>query len=465
MNMPSLDGAVVLVTGANGGIGTHFVHQALARGAAKVYATARTPRTWDDERVVPLTLDVTDGESIAAAVAAAPDVTALINNAGANPPSASLLEVTEADIRANMEINFFGPVLLARAFAPVLAANPRSILVDVHSVASWYGFGGVYSAAKAALWSATNSLRLELAPRGVHVTGVHMGYVETRMAAHADGPKMAPADLVTKVRRRRGKRVRGHRRRADRAGQGGPERPGRGALPGAPRHQDTPGRRGRMSAGRSEPTQQRRAAAMPLASKSPSKSPGRRERNKQEKLDRITAAASELFAERGVDEVTTQEIADKADIGAGTLFLYAKSKGELLLLVQNSTYADALAQGRSAAEGITDTLDAVMAIVRPVVECNRKQVDNGRTYLREIVFGDPAEPHHRDALDLTVQTEEAIAAVLRRDGRTSPQDAAARAHIVSAIMFISMAATINAANPVDDVVQEIRDQVRVLLPE
>ncbi|WP_328522790.1 TetR/AcrR family transcriptional regulator [Kribbella sp. NBC_00359] len=200
---------------------------------------------------------------------------------------------------------------------------------------------------------------------------------------------------------------------------------------------------------------------MPLTSKSP----GRRERNKQDKLDRITAAASELFAERGVDEVTTQEIADKADIGAGTLFLYAKSKGELLLLVQNSTYADALQQGRAAAEGITDTLDAVMAIVRPVVECNRKQVDNGRTYLREIVFGDPTEPHHRDALDLTVQTEEAITAVLRRDGRTSPQDAAARAHIVSAIMFISMAATINAANPVDDVVQEIRDQVQVLLPE
>jgi AcrR family transcriptional regulator len=202
---------------------------------------------------------------------------------------------------------------------------------------------------------------------------------------------------------------------------------------------------------------------MPLASKSPSKSPGRRERNKQEKLDRITAAATELFAERGVDEVTTQEIADKADIGAGTLFLYAKTKGELLLLVQNSTYSDALEQGRSAAEGITDPLEAVMAIVRPVVECNRKQVDNGRTYLREIVFGDPAEPHHRDALTLAVQTEEAIAAVLLRDGRTTAQDAAARAHIVSAIMFISMAATINAANPVDDVVQEIQDQVRVLL--
>ena len=204
---------------------------------------------------------------------------------------------------------------------------------------------------------------------------------------------------------------------------------------------------------------------MPLAASSPPTSPGRRERNKQDKLDRITAAASELFAQRGVDEVTTQEIADRADIGAGTLFLYAKSKGELLLLVQNSTYADAIAQGRAAAEGMTGTLDAVMAIVRPVVECNRKHVGNGRTYLREIVFGDPAEPHHREALELTVQTEEAIAAVLGRDGRTTAKDAAARAHIVSAIMFISMAATVNAADPVDDVVQEIRDQVRVLLPE
>ncbi|MGW7724478.1 SDR family oxidoreductase [Streptomyces canus] len=197
--MPSLDGAVVLVTGANGGLGTHFVHDALARGAAKVYATARSPRAWDDERIVPLTLDVTDPASIDAAVAAAPDVTVLVNNAGAIPPNASLLDVTEADIRANMETNFFGPVLLARAFAPILAAEPGSVLVDVHSVASWYAFGGVYSASKAALWSATNSLRMELAPKGVHVVGVHMGYVDTPMAAHAEGPKLLPTELVTTV--------------------------------------------------------------------------------------------------------------------------------------------------------------------------------------------------------------------------------------------------------------------------
>src|SRR5829696_7460546 len=191
---------------------------------------------------------------------------------------------------------------------------------------------------------------------------------------------------------------------------------------------------------------------------------GRRERNKQQKLERIIAAASELFAEHGVDEVTTQQIADKADIGTGTLFLYAKTKGELLLLVQNSSYVDALVQGRAAAEGIPDALDAVMAIVRPVVECNRTQIDNGRTYLREIVFGDPEEPHHRDALALTVQTEEEMTAVFRRDDRIDPGDAATLARVATAIMFIGMASPVNIASTVDDIVQEIRDQVRVLLP-
>ncbi|MFK4807721.1 TetR/AcrR family transcriptional regulator [Microbacterium sp. ZW CA_36] len=191
---------------------------------------------------------------------------------------------------------------------------------------------------------------------------------------------------------------------------------------------------------------------------------GRRERNKQDKLQRITAAARELFTEHGVDEVTTQQIADKADIGTGTLFLYAKNKGELLLLVQNSSYVDALAEGRAAAEAVADPLEAVIAIIRPVVECNRVQIDNGRTYLREIVFGDPEEPHHREALALTVQTEEAVAAVLQRDQRTSPEDAAALAHVVSAIMFVSMAATVNIALSVDEIVDDIRRQVRVILP-
>ena len=192
--MPSLNGAVVLVTGANGGIGTQFVHEALARGAAKVYASARTPRTWNDERIVPLALDVTDSASIQAAVEAAPDVTVLINNAGASVSSAGILTHTDEEIRRNVETNFLGPLFVARAFAPVLSAKDEATIIDIHSALSWYAVAGIYSATKAALWSATNSLRLELAPAGVHVA-----YVDTAMAAHATDPKLDPAVLVRTV--------------------------------------------------------------------------------------------------------------------------------------------------------------------------------------------------------------------------------------------------------------------------
>jgi len=191
---------------------------------------------------------------------------------------------------------------------------------------------------------------------------------------------------------------------------------------------------------------------------------GRRERNKQEKLDRITAAATELFAEYGVEDVTTQQIADKADIGTGTLFLYAKTKGELLLLVQNAHYAEALDRGRADAETIQDALGAVMAVVRPIVECNRTQIDNGRFYLREMVFGDPTEPHHSAALSIVAQTEEAIAAILDREELTGAGDAATTARIVSAIMFVSMAASVNAGLEIEALVQDIRTQISLLIP-
>jgi NAD(P)-dependent dehydrogenase (short-subunit alcohol dehydrogenase family) len=194
--MTSLKEAVVLVTGANGGIGTHFVHEALARGASKVYATARNPRTWDDDRIVPLALDVTDSASIRAAVEVARDVTVLINNAGASVVSAGILSHTDEEIRTNVETNFLGPLFLARAFAPILATKEETVIIDIHSALSWYAVAGIYSATKAALWSATNSLRLELAPAGVHVVGVHVGYVDTPMAAHTTDPKTDPADLV-----------------------------------------------------------------------------------------------------------------------------------------------------------------------------------------------------------------------------------------------------------------------------
>lgn len=190
---------------------------------------------------------------------------------------------------------------------------------------------------------------------------------------------------------------------------------------------------------------------------------GRRERNKQEKLDRITAAARELFTQYGVDEVTTQQVAEKADVGSGTLFLYAKTKAELLLLVHNAKYVQALDAGVEAAAAEITVLDAVMAIIRPIIECNRVQIENGRTYLREIVFGDPAEPHHAEALSLTMRTEEAIAGVLGRDGQLLARDPAKLARIVSAIMFVSMASSATIDMTDAQVGDEIRDQISVLL--
>jgi len=189
----------------------------------------------------------------------------------------------------------------------------------------------------------------------------------------------------------------------------------------------------------------------------------RRERNKQQKLQRIIAAASELFAEHGVDDVTTQQIADAADIGTGTLFLYAKTKGELLLLVQNSHYADALERGRTNAQHITGALDAIMAIMRPLVECNRVQVDNGRTYLREIVFGDPDDPHHAQALAIVADTEQAISNVLRRTGGVDTDEADTLAHVVTAVMVLSMAAPGRQTSDVDEILHQIRQQLRIVL--
>lgn len=196
-----------------------------------------------------------------------------------------------------------------------------------------------------------------------------------------------------------------------------------------------------------------------MADTSVSATLGRRERNKLAKLERIVAAASELFAEHGVDDVTTQQIAEKADIGSGTLFLYAKTKGELLLLVQNVHYAEALLRGQEAAANTDGPVDAVMAIVRPVVECNRVQIDNGRTYLREMAFGDPTEPRHAEALAIVAQTEAAIASVLERDA-----DAASTiARVISAIMFLSMAASVNTLLSVDEIEEDIRRQVVIIL--
>jgi NAD(P)-dependent dehydrogenase (short-subunit alcohol dehydrogenase family) len=187
-----------LVTGANGGLGTEFVRQALARGAGRVYATARKPQSWDDSRVVPLALDVTDAASIAEAASTAADTTIVISNAG-GPGGSSLLTMPLDQVRAVYETNVFGPIAVAQAFAPVLARNGGGALVDIHSALSWLAQPGAYPSTKAALWSVTNSLRLELAGQGTQVVGAHLGYTDTPMTAGLDVAKEDPRDIVAAI--------------------------------------------------------------------------------------------------------------------------------------------------------------------------------------------------------------------------------------------------------------------------
>lgn len=190
---------------------------------------------------------------------------------------------------------------------------------------------------------------------------------------------------------------------------------------------------------------------------------GRRERNKQEKLERITQAASDLFSRHGVDEVTTQQIAEAADVGAGTLFLYARTKGELLLLAQNDAYARSLDEGIRASSSASTALDAVIAVLEPIVHCNRAQVENGRTYLREMAFGDATEPHHAEALAIVARTEEAVAEIVARLTSATPSDAAAFAHVVSAVMMLAMSSAVDESVPDDEIVAGVRRQLAVIL--
>ena len=193
--MTKLEGAVVLVTGGNRGIGRAIVDDLLTRGVHRVYATARNPRPSTDERVVTLPLEVTDQASIDALAAAAPDVTVLINNAGGSSPD-TYLDAPMEDIRNVFEINFFGPLNLTRAFVPIIERNGGGHILNAHSALSWVAWHGAYAATKAAFWLQTNAIRLELLHRGIGVTGLHMGYVDTDMTAAVTSPKENPADIA-----------------------------------------------------------------------------------------------------------------------------------------------------------------------------------------------------------------------------------------------------------------------------
>ncbi|MGG1553358.1 SDR family oxidoreductase [Paenibacillus ferrarius] len=187
---------IALVTGANRGLGRHLAQELLARGA-KVYGGARNPETIDLPGVIPLQLDITDEKSVAAAAEIANDVTLLINNAGSST-GASLLEGEIDQIRLEMDTHYFGTLTMIRAFAPILEKNGGGHILNILSVLSWLTLtgAGAYSAAKSAEWSLTNAFRLHLQPKNIHVSGLHVGYMDTDMTANIQAPKSNPAEVA-----------------------------------------------------------------------------------------------------------------------------------------------------------------------------------------------------------------------------------------------------------------------------
>ncbi|MEU8844096.1 SDR family oxidoreductase [Streptomyces roseus] len=189
-----LEGAVAVVTGANRGLGRQLAAQLVERGA-KVYAAARRPESVDLPGVVPLRLDLTDPQSVREAARTASDATLLVNNAGISTGTPLVAGDWDA-VRLEMDTNFFGPLAATRAFAPVIEGNGGGAVLNVLSVLSWFHPAGLgaYAAAKAAGWAMTDAIREELAPRGIAVTALHVGYMDTDMAAGIPAAqKTAPA--------------------------------------------------------------------------------------------------------------------------------------------------------------------------------------------------------------------------------------------------------------------------------
>ncbi|MFE5934769.1 SDR family oxidoreductase [Streptomyces sp. NPDC056470] len=195
-----LKDSVAVVTGANRGLGRHLAEQLLQRGAT-VYAAARRPETVDLPGAVPLRLDVTDAESVRSAARIASDATLLVNNAGIST-STPLLAGDPDAVRLEMETNFFGPLAVTRAFAPVIERNGGGAVLNVLSVLSWLHPAGLgsYAAAKAAAWALTGAAREELAPRGITVSALHVAYMDTDMAAAVPAEqKTDPAEVAAQA--------------------------------------------------------------------------------------------------------------------------------------------------------------------------------------------------------------------------------------------------------------------------
>jgi len=193
--------SVVLISGANRGLGRTWARLLLEAGARKVYAGARDPRSIDLPDVIPLALDITRPEQVRRAAAECGDVTLLVNNAGIVRGGHVFDDEAAERARQELDTNLFGTLAMCRAFAPILVANGGGAIVNVLSVLSWISVPGAatYSISKAATWSMTNGVRLALKPQGIQVVGLHVAFMDTDMTAGIDAPKASPQDVVAQA--------------------------------------------------------------------------------------------------------------------------------------------------------------------------------------------------------------------------------------------------------------------------
>ena len=195
-----IHGCVVLVTGANRGLGQAFIKALQDAGASKIYAAARNPETVTPAHgVIPIKLDITNPEDILNAVAECKDINILINNAGISLYSSNLFDPNSlTNLRKEIETNVFGTFALIQAFASVLAANGGGAVLNVLSALSWVSLKGAetYSASKSAIWSLTNGLRHVLAEQGTQLVGLHVGFMDTDMTKELSVAKADPLDVA-----------------------------------------------------------------------------------------------------------------------------------------------------------------------------------------------------------------------------------------------------------------------------
>ncbi|GHJ34560.1 SDR family NAD(P)-dependent oxidoreductase [Streptomyces sp. TS71-3] len=199
--MTTVSGATALVTGGQRGLGREITQELLRAGAAKVYVTSRTPIAESDQRIVPLAFELGDPRAAGELARAAADVQIVVNNAGIMT-FGPLLQDSQEEVERVFGIVAFGPLRVAKAFAPVLAAGGGGALVILHSLTAWIaGFpgSGTHGAAKAALISMTNTMRAELSAQGTQVLGVQLSLTDTDLVRNLPGAKNDPAKVAADI--------------------------------------------------------------------------------------------------------------------------------------------------------------------------------------------------------------------------------------------------------------------------